>query len=353
MMLPIALSVINLVLVRSPDHATEVERNETGDDAAARNFSVCMLLGVAYAASIGGIGTLIGTPPNLFLASFIESQFGREVSFVRWMAVGVPFVVVFLPIVWLLNTRVLFPVRLRAIEGGREFIVESARGLGRMRKGEWVTLVVFSMAAGSWIFRPLLERVSVAGGHPLQGLTDTGIAMMAAMVLFVVPVDYKSRSFAMNWETAVRLPWGVLLLFGGGLSLAASIERNGVGEFIGSRVAGFGGLPAVALVVVVTTIVIFLTELTSNTATTATFVPILAAVSPSLGVDPYLLIVPATIAASCAFMLPVATPPNALVFGSGHVRIDQMVRAGIWLNLIGIVLITAISFAIVAPVLAK
>jgi len=351
MMLPIALSVIDVVL-KQTNGGTLSDTRELAD-GPGHNFAVCLLLGVAYSASIGGIGTLIGTPPNLFLASYIETQLGREVSFVRWLAVGVPLVVVFLPLTWLLLTRVLYPIRLREIEGGASFIREAQRGLGPMTKGERTTLVVFALAALCWIFQPLLAKMTIGGIAPLGGLSDTGIAMIAAMALFAIPHDLEKREFVMDWQSAAKLPWGVLLLFGGGLSLAASVEQTGVGEFIGSRVAGMAGFPGLAMVVIVTLIVVFLTELASNTATVATFVPILAAVAPSLGVSPYLLIVPATIAASCGFMLPAGTPPNALVFGSGYIRIAQMIRAGFWLDLIGIVLITALTFALVIPLLIR
>jgi sodium-dependent dicarboxylate transporter 2/3/5 len=351
MMLPIALSVIDVVLKQTTGRTA----SETGTftDEPGHNFAVCLLLGIAYSASIGGIGTLIGTPPNLFLASYIEEHLGGDVSFVRWMGIGVSLVVVFLPITWVLLTRVLYPIRIREIEGGAAFIRERYRAHGPMSTGERVTLAVFSIAAAAWVFRPLLARISVAGVEAFAGLSDPGIAMIAALALFIFPVDWKVRRFVMDWETAVRIPWGVLLLFGGGLSLAASIEKNGVGEFIGSLFAGLAGFPELALVLIATTVVIFLTELTSNTATTATLVPVLAAAAPGLGVSPYVLIVPAAIAASCAFMLPVATPPNALVFGSGYVRIGQMVKAGLWLNLIGIVLITVLTYVLIVPMFVR
>jgi sodium-dependent dicarboxylate transporter 2/3/5 len=351
MMLPIALSVIDVVLARTTGQTAE----ETGtfENEPGHNFAVCLLLGVAYSASIGGIGTLIGTPPNLFLASYIKDHLGREVTFVRWMAVGIPFVAVFLPLSWLLLTRVLYPIRIREIEGGAAMIRRRYAELGSPSRGERITLVVFTLAATAWVLRPLVAKMTIAGVMPFTGLTDTGIAMIAALALFVIPVDFKSRQFTMDWDTAVRLPWGVLLLFGGGLSLAASVESTGVGEFIGSRFAGLAGVPEIVLILVVTAVVIFLTELTSNTATTATLVPVLAAAAPALAVSPYMLIVPAAVAASCAFMLPVATPPNALVFGSGHIRIGQMVKAGVWLNLIGVILVTILAYSLVAPILAR
>lgn len=343
MMLPIALSVIGL------------ERNVGGDKspvtAPATSFAPALLLGIAYAASIGGIGTLIGTPPNLFLASFAESELGISISFARWMAVGLPLVIVFVPITWFLLTRVLFPLKDERIAGGTDTIPRMFRSLGPMNRGERITLVVFVLTATAWMTRPLLTQLTFFDTRPLAGLTDAGIAIVAALVLFVSPVNIRQRVFAMDWETATRLPWGLLLLFGGGLSLAGAISRNGVSEFIGSQVAALGTVPVLVMIIVVVTMMIFLTELTSNIATTAALVPILAAIAPPMGFHPLLLAVPATIAASCAFMLPVATPPNAIVFGSGHIDIAQMMRAGIGLNLIGIVLITALAYLLALPLL--
>ena len=337
MMLPIALSVIDLV-----------RRNKTA--SADRNFALCLMLGVAYAASIGGIATIIGTPPNAILAGFIKETYGETISFARWLIIGVPLAVVFLPITWFLLTRVLYPIRLERIEGGRELIAREHAQLGPMKPGEWVTLIVFLLAAIAWILRTVIERY-------IPGISDPGIAIIAAMLLFVIPVDLKKGTFTMNWSTATKLPWGILILFGGGLSLAAAVKVNGVAQFIGSTVptlqglAETQGLRTLLLIVLVTTGVIFLTELTSNTATTTTLLPILAAIAVGLGLHPYLLIVPAAIAASCAFMMPVATPPNAIVFGSGYITIPQMCKAGLWLNLIGIVLVTLLAYAIIVPVL--
>jgi sodium-dependent dicarboxylate transporter 2/3/5 len=193
--------------------------------------------------------------------------------------------------------------------------------------------------------------VTVAGRTPFAGLSDPAIAMSAALALFVIPVDVRKRRFVMDWRTTKKLPWGLLLLFGGGLSLAASVKATGVGEFIANQVASLAGLPSVVVVLLVVTLLIFLTELTSNTATTATLVPILASLAPGMGLQPFLLIVPAAIAASCAFMLPVATPPNAIVFGSGYVTVPEMSRAGIWLNVVGIALITGLTYAVAMPLL--
>ncbi|MBW2274654.1 MAG: DASS family sodium-coupled anion symporter [Deltaproteobacteria bacterium] len=349
MMLPVALSVIRLA-GPGDDGAVPNADPEEGTPASG-NFALCLLLGVAYGCSIGGIGTLIGTPPNLFMASYVESQLGREISFALWMGIGLPLVACFLPLAWLLLTRLLYPIGLGSIEGGGALTREAYAAFGPMNAGERWTLAVFVVTAGLWITRPILGAIELGGARPFAGLSDSAVAILAAITLFVIPVDRAKRSFVMSWETAVKLPWGLLVLFGGGLSLAAAIRRNGVGELLGSQVSALEGVPSVLLVVGVVTLMIFLTELTSNTATAATLIPIFAELAPGLGVAPLLLVVPAAIGASCAFMLPVATPPNAIVFGSGHVTIPQMSRAGLWLNLLGIVLVTLLTYAVAVPML--
>ncbi|MHC4099740.1 MAG: SLC13 family permease [Planctomycetota bacterium] len=334
MMLPIALSVI-VLLGRGTGES---------DAPGSSNFALCMMLGIAYAASIGGIGTKIGTPPNGFVLGFVEDNYGHEIDFATWLTVGLPLVVVFLPITWLLLTRFVYPVPPARIEGARALVHGAYEGLGAVKPGEWVTLIVFAATALAWITRPILARW-------VPGLNDSVIVMVAAVLLFMIPVSARRREFTMNWQTAQKAPWGILILFGGGLSLAAAVRRNGVAELIGNQVSALGDVPPIVLVLAVTALVIFLTELTSNTATTATLVPILAALAPGLGVHPYLLIFPAAIAASCAFMMPVATPPNAIVFGSGYMTIPQMCKAGLWLNLIGIGLITALAGWVIMPLL--
>lgn len=326
MMLPIALGVVGLVLRKSADGERTVDE---------RNFALCLMLGIAYAASIGGVGTIVGSPPNGIVVKFIAQSQGREVTFLEWMAIGMPFVIVFLPLTFLILLR-LFPFRLPPIEGGRALLRREHESLGPMKPGEWITLVVFGLTAVAWIARPYL----------LPSLSDAGIAMIAGLALFLIPVDRGGDTFTMNWTTAEKMPWGVLVLFGGGLSLAAAVQANGVADFIGSVAQGFGGWPVWLLVGAVVFVVIFLTELTSNTATTATLVPVLAGLAPGLAISPDLLTLPAAIAASCAFMLPAGTPPNAIVFASGHVTIPQMCRAGLVLNLAATVLITGLALAI-------
>ncbi|MCH8823591.1 MAG: DASS family sodium-coupled anion symporter [Planctomycetes bacterium] len=350
MMLPIALSVIALVCSRQT-------QEDTADQG--QNFALCLMLGIAYAASIGGIATIIGTPPNAilveFIGEYIAEEYQSKISFARWMMIGVPLAAVFLPITWLLLTRLIYPIRIKQIPGGSALIKNEYNKLGKTSKGEWITFIVFMLAAVCWIFQRNISSIEFELSEQifitLEGLTDHVIAMLAAILLFVIPVDIKKRTFVMNWDTAKKLPWGILILFGGGLSLAAAVEANGVAEFLGSQSAAFAGFPAWIIVLIVIVAVIFLTELTSNTATTATLVPILAALAPGLGLHPYMLIVPAAIAASCAFMMPVATPPNAIVFGSGHITIPQMCKAGLWLNIIGIILVMLLAYTIIGTVL--
>jgi len=330
MMFPIALSVI--------------------DRIPGRNFALSLMLGLAYAASIGGIATIIGSPPNGILVQFMTLEYGRTISFAEWMLIGGPVTLIFLPLAWVLITWVLYPIGTAPMpeqdRSASMLFDDEYRRLGPVQRGEWVTMAVFFCTALLWIARPWLVQWG-----PIAGLSDAGIAMMAAMVLFVIPMGGATRTFAMDWATAARLPWGILILFGGGLSLAAAVQANDVAPFLGSLVTSLRGLPPLVLVLAVTTGVIFLTELTSNTATTATLVPVLAGMASGLDVAPEMLIIPATIAASCAFMMPVATPPNAIVFGSGHVTIAEMATAGFWLNLVGVVIVTAVAYLVVVPLL--
>jgi len=351
MMVPIALSVIDLVLVRRTGGTLAERGGIPQDDVDVRNLALSLLLGVAYASSIGGLGTIIGSPPNGIFVRFYEQTYGVQVSFAKWMLVGLPTMLLFLPLAWFLNTRVLFPTRLSEIEGGRAWIRAERAKLGPLNRGERATLAVFACAALLWVFRPLLAGVSVSGALPFAKLSDAGIAVAAALALFLIPVDRAKGEKVIDWATAVKLPWGVLILFGGGLALAAATEANGVADYIGSLARGFSGWPLLAVVVTVIALMVFMSELTSNTAQVATMLPILAALAPVLGVPPALLLLPTTIAASCAFMMPVGTPPNAIVFGTGLVRMPQMMKAGLWLNLSGILLITGITWFIIAPLL--
>ncbi|REJ82620.1 MAG: anion transporter [Acidobacteria bacterium] len=339
MMLPIALSVIELVRQRFED-ARGVAPEELAPGRFA--FAICLLLGTAYAASIGGIATLIGTPPNLMMAAFLSESYGREMGFADWLPFGLPFSLVMLPATWWILVRWVYPLRLGAIPGGRSLIRGELERCGPMRRQERVVLVVFACTAAAWVLRGWLEDVVLLGGRPLAGLSDSGIAIAAALLLFAWPSgasEGAGPARLLTWPQAVRLPWGILLLFGGGLSLAAAVRSSGLDRHIGGSIASLSGAPTLVLVAVVAVIVLLLTEMTSNAATTATFLPIVAAAATGLGLDPLLLVLPTALAASCAFMMPVATPPNAIVFASGEMTIPQMCRAGVWINLLALALI--------------
>jgi sodium-dependent dicarboxylate transporter 2/3/5 len=332
MMLPLALSIVGLVAGRRPEGTP-----------ADPHFGPAMLLGLAYASSIGGLGTLIGTPPNALLAGFMSETYGVVIGFGQWMALGVPLVVVSLPLAWLLLTRVLHPVRREDIAGGRQLIADRMGTLGAPTRAEWTVGLITLATATAWVLGPILVEF-------MPGLNDTSVAMIGALLLFLVPVSRAPRETALDWESAEQLPWGVLVLFGGGLSLAGAIQSTGLAVWIGDSLGWVGVLPLLGVILVVATVVVFLTELTSNTATTAGFLPVVGSLAVAIGVDPLMLVVPTAVGASCAFMMPVATPPNAIVYGSGEIAITEMIRAGFWLNLIMIVVVTAAAYLLV-PVL--
>jgi sodium-dependent dicarboxylate transporter 2/3/5 len=287
----------------------------------------------------------------VFAVSFIQDQLGRTISFIEWMSFAVPLVIVFVPLVWLALTRWIYPLKRAAIPGAQELFQKERNALPPLSRAEYLTLIIFAVTALAWITRPLLNSIEIANMKPLEGLSDAGIAMLSATALFVTPVDFRKHEFLMDWSTAVRLPWGMLILFGGGLALAAAIVSTGLNVYLGSLSAALNGWPVWAIVLVITGLVVFLTELVSNTATTATLIPVILAVAIGMSLPPLLLIIPATFAASCAFMLPVATPPNAIVFGSGRLTIAQMSRAGFVLNFLAIALITLATYAILMPLL--
>ncbi|HEX5639695.1 MAG TPA: DASS family sodium-coupled anion symporter [Burkholderiaceae bacterium] len=354
MMVPIVLSVVDVALRRRRGQSLAELGGIPADDRDLRNFALSALLGVAYGASIGGLGTIIGSPPNGILVRFVELSGGVRVTFLEWMLIGVPAVLTFLPLAWFLNTFVMFPSAMKEIEGGREYVRDECAKLGPMNAGERATLSVFAVTVALWMTAPLLAQIRIGDLAPLKGLSDAGIAVGAAIVLFLIPVKAADgrRVTLMDWETATRLPWGVLILFGGGLALAAATEANGVPGYIGSLAAGFAGWPFWAVLLVIIAIMVFMSELTSNTAQVATMLPILAALAPVLGIPAGVLLVPATVAASCAFMMPVGTPPNAIVFGTGLVRMPDMMKAGLWLNIAGILLIFVLTYTVFIPALA-
>lgn len=359
MMLPIALSVLTLVVENSRNASAPA--GQTGDDLAAgrsisdviadkeiRIFGVALVLSVAWSATIGGLGTLLGSPPNAIVAGYISTELGEDIGFVQWMMLGVPIVIVFIGLAWLLITRVIFKFSLQEIPGGKELIDTEISKLGSMSQGEKTVLAVFSGAAFLWIVPGLVSNIgAVSEAMPwLDTFNDTVIAIAAGIILFMIPADRKGN-MTLVWKDAEEgLPWGVLLLFGGGLSLAGAVAGTGLDAWFGQQVTGLGALPIILLLAAVVTIVLLLTEITSNTATAATFIPILGGVAVGIGIDPQTLLIPAALAATCAFMLPVGTPPNAIVYATGNVKISEMVRGGIVLNVVGVILITMFTVLI-------
>ncbi len=320
MMLPIGLAIIKQ-LKDHPD--TPENENEL--------FGKMLMLAIAYSASIGGIATLFGTPPNLVFAGIIKELYGLEISFARWLSIGLPISVLLLFISWMYLTRVAFKIKMQEFPGGIKEINRLKTNLGPMRQGEKLVSLVFGMTACLLIMRQWLQNY-------IPQLDDTMIAMTAGISLCLIPSN-KGGDTLLTWKEAVKMPWGVLILFGGGMALAAGFSSSGLAEWIGGQFILLKHLPIFILVLVLILAVNLLTEITSNLATTAMLLPILAPIAMTIDVHPYLLMISATIAASCAFMLPAATPPNAVVFGSGLLKIKDMVRAGVVMNMISVLLL--------------
>jgi solute carrier family 13 (sodium-dependent dicarboxylate transporter), member 2/3/5 len=335
MMVPIAISVIDLVRSKVKDSEKE----------NVKNFATCIMLSIAYGASIGGLGTLIGTTPNAFMVGFLMQTYKIEMSFVKWMFIGVPVVITSIPVLYFMLTYIVFPIRLKEIQGEKNLIHVELIKLGNISFPEKVVGIVFTVTALLWIFQPLLVKI-----QGLSLLTDTTIAIIGAISLFLIPLNFKESKYVLDWDSVKGLPWDALLLFGGGLSLAAMIEKTKLAEWVGAETLIFKSLPFPVIILICVTMILFLTELTSNLATAAAFLPIFASVAVSLGQSPLFLVVPATLAASCAFMLPVGTPPNAIVYATRLVSIYQMIRIGFWLNIIYIFLLTGITVLIGKPI---
>lgn len=330
MMVPIGLAIIYQI--------SDALKDKPEIDTSKENFGFgkALMLGIAYSASIGGIATIIGTPPNTLLAAAIKDLYGFELSFAKWMLFGVPLAWIFIIIVWFYLVKIAFPLKIKEIPGGKSVIQSEKKKLGSASFEEKAVFVVFILAALAWITRTFILNEFV---NP--NIKDATIAIMAALVLFIIPSKNVKGGHLIDWETAVKLPWGILLLFGGGLSIAAGFTESGLSNWIGGQLSGLEGMNILIVITVVTALVIFLTEITSNTATASMMFPIMASLSIALGIHPFSVMIAAAVAASCAFMLPVATPPNAVVFGSGYLRIPDMAKAGFALNIIGVILVTA------------
>ncbi len=325
MMMPIGVAVIR-------EMAGVMGEERSAAEPGRFPFAVCLMIGTAYAASIGGFATLIGTPPNVFLVGFLDANFGIRISFLRWLLFALPLALLFIPAVWLWLTRFAFPVSRVPVPGGSALIRSEYGRLGPISAPERRVAFLFGLTALAWVFRPVWTSLFANG----ELVTDSAVAMAATILAFVIPSGAPGeRTPILTWKWGARIPWDVLLLFGGGFALANGLEVSGLSRVLGDRLALAASLPTPVFVVLVVLFVIVLTELASNLASTAMILPILAAVAASAGLPPLLLLIPATVAASCAFMLPAATPPNAIVFGAGHFTIPQLTRAGIGANLIG------------------
>ena len=338
MMYPIALAIAALF----------------SDDEGGRDLRTALMLGVAYAASIGGVGTLIGTPPNLVLAGAAPDLAGRSVGFVEYMAIGLPIVIVLLPITWALLVFVVFPRRAELGDGAADVLRDRRAALGPLRGGEAMTVAVFAATAIAWLLRERkdLGTFSIPGLTDLfPGISDTTIGLAGAVLLFVLPgrAADATRRPLLVWREARAIPWEVLLLFGGGLSLAAAMESTGVATWLGGLMSGLGGFPPIVIYAGLAVIVLVLSELASNTAVATMAMPVAAALAPVVGQSPLVLMLVAALAASTGFALPVATPPNTIVFGSGYVSVRQMAKAGLLLDVVAIVVVV-IAVALLYPI---
>jgi len=324
MMLPIAGSVIGIL----------IDNKDKKLSKGQKNFALTIMIGIAYAANIGGIATLVGTPPNVVFRGFMESTYNIEIPFATWMLIGFPYATVFLIVSFFVLVKLMYPNKLGRFEGSSELIAEEYKKLGAMSKQEKQTAVLFFLTAFFWVFRTQLDPLI-----PFVKLSDPTIAMFFALVVFFVPYNFKRGDFLLKWQDTSKLPWGILLLFGGGLSLAGGMQNTGIIDFIGKTIAENNELGTLVVVSILIAVMLFMTEVMSNVALVTVLLPVVGGIAQGLGVEPLLAAIPVTIASSCAFMLPMATPPNAIVFASGHIEVSQMVRAGFILNILAILLL--------------
>lgn len=329
MMLPIGVSVIQLL------------KRSNGDEALTKgekNFALGLMLSIGYAASLGGMATIIGTPPNVVFAGFAKQFYNQDISFFRWMVIGVPLALVTLFACYFMITRWLFPNNLPKIEGSEALITNKLKELGPMRKEEKLTLMVFALTSFFWIFQ---QGLNALFGSDI--FNDTNIAVTGGVLMFLVPVDFKSDEFLITWDDTKKLPWGILILFGGGICLAKGMESTGIIKMIGSSIASQQGISIWMMMFLLTLASIVLTEFMSNVALVTIFVPVVFGIAEGLHFDPYILALPVTFAASCAFMFPISTPPNAIVFSSGHIKMKEMIKAGFILDVMCLAIIFILS----------
>ena len=328
MLLPIGLAVCTVVATTIPNISNQQQKY----------FDTALMLGIAYAATIGGMSTIIGTAPNLVFVTFMSEQYGIEIDFFNWMKLGVPVALVMLISAWLILTKFVFPTSFIATVETRSKLSQMLHDLGPLTRDEIKISFIFGFAVIAWMTsRVVRDFLGI-------GLEDAGIAIIVAILLFMIPSSSNKNTDLMEWDKTTKLPWGLLILFGGGLSLAAQVSSSGLGIWIGQGLTVLQNVEPIILILAVATLIIFLTEMTSNVATTSTFLPVIGALAIAIGVVPVSLTIPVCLAASCAFMLPVATPPNAIVYGSGKFTIATMMRAGFFLNLVGILVVTLFSY---------
>jgi len=332
MMLPIAASVTSLLA------------KETGqeNDPRFKKFATGLMLSIAYAASIGGMATIIGTPPNVVMVGYMKRFYNLDVSFTSWMIVGVPLMIMSLTACYLLITRVLFRNHLPSIEGSKELIYRKLQALGKLTLEEKLVLAVFSVTCFFWIFR---QNLNILIGKNM--LDDTTIAMAGGMLMFLLPVSLKNQKFLLDWSDMKELPWGILLLFGGGLCLADGMEKSGLVQIVGNHFSQQQGISTGLLIFSLTAISMGLTELMSNVALVTIFIPVVFGVADGFHINPIWLAMPVTYAASCAFMMPISTPPNAVLFASGHIKMKDMIKTGVLLNLCCLVIITLLALTVI------
>lgn len=329
MMLPIGMAIVKQL---KDNPATQANETEV--------FGKALMLSIGYAASIGGIATLIGTPPNLVLSGILEETYSIELTFIQWMRFGLPVSIILLIICWFYLTRFAFTFKQKSFPGGKKEVRRLLSELGAISFEERSVLIVFLFTALCWILRDYLIKPFV------PAIDDSIIAIFFAITLFLLPSKQQKSKRILNWEEASKLPWGILLLYGGGLSLASGFSQTGLAEWIGGQLTAIQGISLLVLVFILIGAVNFLTEVTSNLAVISMLLPVIVPIAVIFDAHPFVLMVGVTIAASCAFMLPVATPPNAIIFGSGYLRIPDMVRAGIWMNLISVLLVALLTYFI-------
>ena len=328
MLLPIGISVATIASNQNP------ESDNNG-------FATALMLGIAYAATIGGMTTLIGTAPNAVFASFIEQNYNVKISFIDWLCIGLPLALIMLPATWFVLTKIIFDTSFSSNDEAMNLIKQRYENLGIITIPEKRVLIIFCLTAFSWISREGLQNIP-----GLENLSDHVIAVIASVSLFLIPNGIKGEKL-MNWETAKNVPWNLLILFGGGLSLANAVSYSGLSVWLGGNLEPLGSLGLIILVLASVGLIIFLTELTSNLATTSVFLPVIASMAIGLGESHLVLTASITLAASCAFMLPVATPPNLIVYGSNLFKVNQMIKAGFALNILGLILVTLIALTLV------